>query len=62
MLYFDIADFYRHHPGKKNLKTEPSLRGERIFDEAFGNEWEIGREPGVDRAFDALLALSETEA
>jgi hypothetical protein len=22
MLYFDIADFYRHHPGKKNLKTE----------------------------------------
>jgi hypothetical protein len=22
MLYFDISDFYRHHPGKKDLKTE----------------------------------------
>ena len=23
-----------------------------FFDEAFGNEWEIGREPGVDAAFE----------
>ena len=37
---------------RKISKRKPSLRGERIFDEAFGNEWEIGREPGVDPAFE----------
>ena len=37
---------------RKISKRRPSLRGERTFDEAFGNEWEIGREPGVDAAFE----------
>jgi hypothetical protein len=36
---------------RKISKRRASLR-ERIFDEAFGNEWEIGREPGVDPAFE----------
>jgi len=45
---FDIADLTAHRGYEKYL-----LSGESgFFDEVFGNEWEIRREPGVDAAFE----------
>ena len=47
-MHFDIADFWRHQGCEKYFLS----KDDGFLDEAFGNEWEIVREPGVDAAFE----------
>ena len=60
-LYFDISDFCRHHPAKKNLKTETFSQNGLLTTLSVTNG-KFDASQGVDPAFDALLALSETES
>ena len=46
-MYFDIANFAGTSGCEKYLSKDNGF-----LDEAFGNEWEIVREPGVDAAFE----------
>jgi hypothetical protein len=47
-LHFDIAHFWRH----QRVRKIRSLRDNGLFDEVFGNEWEILRDPSVDPGFE----------